>query len=337
LVERLTHKAGVPVSHVPRAIDYDPEHGGACVLCQHCDAYFCPRDAKMDAEIAALRPATRMGAVRLMAQTECLRVLTTSDGRRATGVRVRREGEEYTIHARIVALACGISGTPTLLWRSRSGGAPHPNGVANGSGTLGRQVAAHRQAWVFPVSPLVQRRPFHQKTFAINAFYASAPNSPHPLGTIQSAGYIEPLSFSRRYRPFVAAALFNSFQTFVMTEMPPSPHTGYVLTDGGAKPLGMPSQNPKAFSRLRQQAIKLFKRAGYPVFAPRIYGAWHSVGSARMGKDPSTSIVDSFGRTHDVDGLYVVDASALPTAGAVNTGLTIAAVALRAAEAVPKS
>jgi choline dehydrogenase-like flavoprotein len=250
---------------------------------------------------------------------------------------VRREGEEYTIHARIVALACGITGTPTLLWRSRSGGAPHPNGVANASGTLGRQVAAHRQGWVFPVSPLVQRVPFHQKTFAMNAFYASAPNWPHPLGTIQSAGYIEPLSFSRRYRPFVAAALFNSFQAFVMTEMPPSPDTGYVLTDGGAKPLGLKLKNPKTFSRLRKQAIKLFKRAGYPVLAPRVYGAWHSVGSARMGKDPSTSIVDSFGRAHDVDGLYVVDASALPTAGAVNTGLTIAAVALRAAEAVPKS
>jgi choline dehydrogenase-like flavoprotein len=50
-----------------------------------------------------------------------------------------------------------------------------------------------------------------------------------------------------------------------------------------------------------------------------------------MGIDPRASIVDQTCRAHDVDGLYVVDASALPSPGAVNTGLTIAAVALRAA------
>ena len=59
LVERVTERAGHPVSHIPRAVDYDPANGGKCVLCRHCDAYYCPRDAKMDAEIAALRPRSR--------------------------------------------------------------------------------------------------------------------------------------------------------------------------------------------------------------------------------------------------------------------------------------
>ena len=64
LVARLRARAMVPVSHIPKGIDYGP--AGACRLCQACDAYFCPFDAKMDAEAAALRPALRTGNVTLL-------------------------------------------------------------------------------------------------------------------------------------------------------------------------------------------------------------------------------------------------------------------------------
>jgi choline dehydrogenase-like flavoprotein len=334
LVERLKARSGVRVSHLPRAIDYNPGSGGTCVLCQHCDAYYCPRDAKMDAEIAALRPAVATGLATVLTGTQCLRVLTTPDGKRATGVRVRRQGEEFTIHARIVASSGGLTGTPLLLWRSRGGA--HPNGLANASGALGRYFAAHTQGWVFPMSLGVQRTPFHQKTFAINTHYQSSPNWPYPTGVIQSAGYIEPLQMSRRYRSFVAAVLRNSFQTFYMTESLPSPDTGFALTDDGATMIAPGVQNPKTFARLRRLAIDLFKSAGYFVLAPPVYEkTWHAVGTARMGSDPRTSVVNADCQSHDVDGLYVVDSTVMPSAGAVNSGLTIAAIALRAAARVP--
>lgn len=334
LVQRVTDRAGIPVAHIPRALDYDPQRGGRCVLCQHCDAYFCPRDAKMDAEIAALRPAVDSGLVNLLSGTSCLRILTTPDGKRATGARVSRGGEEFDIHARIVAVAGGVDGTPLLLWRSRSD--RHPNGLANGSRTLGRFFAAHTQGWVFPIKRAVQRTPFHQKTFAIHSFYRSAPNWPYPTGAIQAAGYIEPIGMSRRYRPFAAALLYNSFHVFVMTEGLPSAESGYDLSDEGASFRQEPVQNRQTFKILRRHAIDIFRNAGYRVLASGVYGArWHGVGTARMGSDPRTSIVDPFCQAHDVDGLYVVDASALPSPGAVNTGLTIAAVAMRAAANLP--
>src|SRR6185503_20022189 len=119
LVERVTERAKVPVSYIPRSIDYDPEHGGKCVLCQHCDAYYCPRDAKMDAEIAALRPALATGRVTVFTNTECLRVVTTPDGKKATGLVVRRDGKEVTLLAGLVALGGGLRETPLVLWRSR--------------------------------------------------------------------------------------------------------------------------------------------------------------------------------------------------------------------------
>ena len=333
LVSRIMKRTSVPVGHTPRSLDYDPANGAPCVLCQHCDAYLCRREAKIDAELGALRPAINTGRTRLLSETSCLRVLTTPDGRRATGVRVRRGDDEFTIHTQIVALAAGVVGTPILLHRSRT--ETHPHGLANRSRTLGRQVGAHRQGWVFPISLRIQRRPFHQKTFAVNAFYRHNGSWPYPLGTIQSAGYIEPLSFSRRHRPFVAALLHNSFHTFVMSESIPAPDTGFVLSDTEARVLNPPRENRRTFMALRQKAIKLFRRAGYRVFAPRTFDHWHWVGSARMGSDPSSSIVDSRCMSHDIEGLYIVDASTLPSAGALNTGLTIAAVSLRAASLVP--
>ena len=58
----------------------------------------------------------------------------------------------------------------------------------------------------------------------------------------------------------------------------------------------------------------------------------HLVGGARMGDDPSTSVVDAFGRTHDIPNLFVCDGSVLPTQGSANPGLTIQALAARTAD-----
>ena len=58
----------------------------------------------------------------------------------------------------------------------------------------------------------------------------------------------------------------------------------------------------------------------------------HLVGAARMGNDPATSVVDAFGRTHDIANLFICDGSILPTQGSANPGLTIQALAARTAD-----
>jgi choline dehydrogenase-like flavoprotein len=62
--------------------------------------------------------------------------------------------------------------------------------------------------------------------------------------------------------------------------------------------------------------------------------AWHLMGTARMGEDPATSVVDPEHRAWDVRDLYVCDGSSLPTGGAVNPTSTIGAVALRCGDAI---
>ncbi len=58
----------------------------------------------------------------------------------------------------------------------------------------------------------------------------------------------------------------------------------------------------------------------------------HLVGAARMGSDPATSVVDGFGRTHDIANLFICDGSIMPTQGSANPGLTIMALAARSAD-----
>jgi choline dehydrogenase-like flavoprotein len=98
-----------------------------------------------------------------------------------------------------------------------------------------------------------------------------------------------------------------------------------------------PIHNLRTFSKLRELAIKVFRSAGYLTVAPRRPPrVWHEIGTARCGTDPATSVVDPNCQVHDVRGLFVVDASVLPSAGAVNTALTIMALALRAGDYIAR-
>jgi choline dehydrogenase-like flavoprotein len=58
----------------------------------------------------------------------------------------------------------------------------------------------------------------------------------------------------------------------------------------------------------------------------------HLVGAARMGNDPETSVVDRYGRSHDISNLFICDGSIMPTQGSANPGLTIQAMAARTAD-----
>ena len=79
------------------------------------------------------------------------------------------------------------------------------------------------------------------------------------------------------------------------------------------------------------------RRAGYPLVLSRAFDRRtpsHQCGTARMGPDPATSVVDPWGRAHDHPNLFVADASVLPTSAAVNPALTVAAHALRVAHRI---
>ena len=103
--------------------------------------------------------------------------------------------------------------------------------------------------------------------------------------------------------------------------------------DGGVV-LDWRRTNTQAHDLLVGRLKQAMRRAGWPIVLSRGFPKSkpsHQCGTARMGNDSAASVVDVNLRAHDLDNLYVVDASVLPTSAAVNPSLTVAALALRAA------
>jgi choline dehydrogenase-like flavoprotein len=114
--------------------------------------------------------------------------------------------------------------------------------------------------------------------------------------------------------------------------------------DGDRVVLDVAEGNMEAHRRLKKKLEHMMSRAGaHPVLLDRslylgknipIGGTAHQAGTARFGSDPATSVLDLDCRAHDVDNLYVADASFFPSIGAVNPTLTIIANALRVADRI---
>jgi choline dehydrogenase-like flavoprotein len=302
------------------------------VLCSTCDSYVCQLEAKMDAETAALRPALATGNVTLATLTEGLKIETTADGRRVRGVVMQGASGVRTVTADCVVAAAGILDTARLLRRSRTG--KHPEGLGGDGGALGRYLGGHSVGYVFAVIGLKRLPPMHSKTFAINAFHEGAPGWPRRLGVIQSVGQIPFWETASGPMKTVARIVGERAMTFFYaTEASPTRESGLVFEGEEVAARVEPAHDLEAFEALRRTAVKAFQGTGYPVLARRRPPyLWHETGTARMGSDPKTSVVDADCQAHGVKGLYVVDQSIMPTAGCVNTSLTVMALALRAGD-----
>jgi choline dehydrogenase-like flavoprotein len=321
-------QSGTAVSPLPRAIDYGPN--GRCVMCPTCDGYVCTHDAKMDAETAALRPALASGRVELLAATKCLRILTDENGVCAVGVELLRNGRTFRVSAKTVIVSAGVIRSPLLLWRSRS--RAHPNGLGNSTGALGRYYCGHALGIGFVPTSFRRRPVLHQKSFCVNEFYLRSPGSPHPAGTFQTTGQIPMWEGLGPVKRSVARQVANrSLPIMLMSEFLPNHENRLHFEDDNIS-LRFTQNNLKAFRRIRKLFLSSFRRAGYPLaFCRRtpVDFIGHAVGTARSGDDPQTSVVDRWCRVHDLDNVHVLDSSFMPSAGAVNLALTIAAQALR--------
>jgi choline dehydrogenase-like flavoprotein len=105
----------------------------------------------------------------------------------------------------------------------------------------------------------------------------------------------------------------------------PAPRVTYRASDNSRRLLDF------HVARARESLLEAGARSVDSLTLMRSAG-WHLLGTARMGTDPATSVVDPWGRAHDVGNLYVVDGSVFVTAGGVNPTNTICALALRFAD-----
>ncbi len=335
-------KSGYNPFPLPLALRLDESQPqtSACVRCGICDGFPCPLGAKSDAEEACLRPALETGNVTLLTGAYVERLQCSASGREIAGVSVRRAGQSEMYRADIVIVACGAINSAALLLRSAC--TTHPDGVANGSGVVGRHYMCHLNSAVLALVPERNETRF-QKTLGLNDFYDTD-------GHVQMLGKTDGGQIAGDAPVWAPRAAFDvlaghAIDFWLMSEDLPNRDNRVTLQTDGTICLSYTPNNLSAHRRLRQNFEVAINKARnnnalwrHAFIGRRIplSGVAHQNGTIRFGLDPSSSALNTDCRAHEVDNLYVVDGSFFASSGAINPTLTIIANALRVGDTICK-
>jgi choline dehydrogenase-like flavoprotein len=159
-----------------------------CIRCDTFDGYPYLVGAKADAEVNAIRPAREAyDNLTLLTEARVLRLLTSASGREISGVETEINGEQQVFHGDIVMVACGAINSAVLLLQSAND--QHPNGLANHSDQVGRNLMKHLATALVALHVEVNHANF-QKMIAVNDFYWGEPDFPYPMGMVQNTGNV---------------------------------------------------------------------------------------------------------------------------------------------------
>lgn len=321
--------------------------------CQEC-LDLCPNDCKSDAARTSLRPAITEHGAKVLPECEVLELI--AERRRVTGVRAVWQGRQIRVSGKIILAGLGAFMTPILLLNSRS--SEWPDGLANSSGAVGRNLMLHATDFLVIDQSEERSAAGPRKSLTLNDFYYEGGKK---LGSLQSSGvppvaplilaylrYMEhkdPNCWRRRvsdHLPKLAEIAAQQFQraTLFSTIVEDLPYSENRVVADPSAPNGRRfryTYTPDLHRRSRH-----FRRQLVRTISPRHklrivtwgknninYG--HVCGTCRFGDDARTSVLDRNNRAHDLDNLYVVDSSFFPSSGGTNPSLTIAANALRVA------
>ncbi|MBX3070485.1 MAG: GMC family oxidoreductase [Thermomicrobiales bacterium] len=345
---------------MPNAIiseDYDGRP--ACNHCGGCQSG-CARGSLNDVAVTHWPKAIAAGA-ELRTHARVARIETGPDGR-ATGAvyRNRTTGEWEFQAARHVVLAANGVGTPRLLLASES--SAHPNGLANSSGLVGKNLMHHGlavlEAWVD--EPLETHKGFLSAQLICEEFAETDISRGFINGftlhivRMNGAGYQAHGSHSGNVGPWGSGhhAWFRQhfdrgFAILCMGDDLPLEENRVTLSETVVDSDGLPApridyhlhpNDERMMDFAVDRAVELAGAAGAfeikvnrwsPPGRGYVPPAWHLMGTCRLGTLPDNSVVDEWGRSWDVPNLTLIDASVLPTGGAVNPTSTIGALSLR--------
>lgn len=342
---------GLHPFHTPLGIMLDESnpHGSRCIRCDTCDGYPCLLHAKADAEVCAVEPALAYPNVTLVTGVCVERLETGPTGREISRVIAVRDGVRVEYSAGIVVVACGAINSAALLLRSADD--KHPDGLANGSGVVGRHYMGHINSVLMAVSKCSNPTVF-QKSLSVNDFYLGSPEWEYPMGHISFVGKLDGETLKAGAPPLVPGFTLDlmaqhSIDFWLTSEDLPDPDNRVTLDSQGGIVLSYQPYNTEGHTRLIARLKELMRQqASCPVhghechqglFARSLFlgqqipltGVAHQNGTIRFGHNPESSALDVNCKSHEVDNLYVVDGSFFPSSGAVNPALTIMANALR--------
>ncbi len=348
-------KAGLDFRVTPTARNTRPYDGRMqCTRCGTCN--ICPTGAKYSPDFT-LQSLLEEQAIELVPNTLVRRLDLDERGRRVERARAvdRVSGEPVEIRARTFALAGGYTWTPHLLLLSAS--SRSPDGVANASGLVGRYMCGHRPIWALIEVPVQIYPGLNISSMITRRFMKPPPGSPyirHDLALFTHTYGRQPrlrddtgrlllgddLMADWRLRAEKGCARVRGYYDVL-----PAKESRVVLEPAKHNRWGDPLPRVEHVEHETSSALrdatrrhfteifeKLVEKGGGRILESFV-GEYldHPSGGCRMGEDPSESVCDATGRTHDHENLWIIGAPTCVSSGCLNSTLTFVALSLRTA------
>jgi choline dehydrogenase-like flavoprotein len=322
--------------------------------CDGCPGKLCPHPCRNDAARICLYPALQEYGAKILPNCRAIRL--EESGRVIEKAVCDWNGQRISLRARVFILAANAFLTPTLLQRSANDS--FPNGLANSSGLVGRNLMLHASSHVL-IRP---KRTFgdidHSMNYglSLNDFYVFDGSKlgnfhAHPVVARSAITALLAQSDVLKHLPgrvlsrIAATATFlgRSWTAFsAIVEDLPYPENCVRAKAGSDEDIVYAYRYPPELRRRAQLMIDGFERAVDTVFdvrslePPGELNSSHVCGTCRFGDDPRTSVLDRDNRAHDLDNLYILDASFFPSSGGINPSLTVVANSLRATDKIAR-
>lgn len=338
---------------------------GRCVNAGVCDLG-CAAGAKGGTNFTYW-PILEQAGVELRPNSRVREILVDPQSGFASGVLYHdEEGKVHEQKAEMVILACSGVGTPRLLLHSKSN--LFPDGLANRSGQVGRNLMFHPLTTVSgvfdepmrghegPMACSILSQEFYEsdasRGFARGYGLHSGRSSTPMTYALGGYGLDAPIPWGAEHRRMMDEVYPYLASLTVVSDDLPEERNRVTLDESMTDSDGIPApkieyrvgENTRAMLRHGEaRAEEVLRAAGAHTILPwkseSVWwrAGWHQMGTCRMGGDPSDSVVNGWGRSHDVKNLFIVDGSIFVTAGAVNPTSTIQALALYVGDSIKRN
>jgi choline dehydrogenase-like flavoprotein len=356
ILEAAAKRLGLHPFDIPMLRNTVPYNGrGACMRCRWCVGFACEVDGKCGTHNTVIPTALATGNCQL--RTECVaKEILTDDRGRVTGVAYfDSDGKLQEQPADVVVVSASATETPRLLLNSKS--RLFPNGLGNRNDWVGRNLQGHAYTGAYG---LMEEDVYDDlgpgASIAICDYNHGNPGLIGG-GMLCNEFIMLPIHFSMLRPPDVPRwgaghkdFMRSYFKRLLSAHGPVQEMPVFdarVQVDPRVRDYwGVPvvrlsgSRHPndlKVARYVSSKAAAWLKEAGVRKTWPKLpgtglSGGQHQAGTCRMGNDPKTSVVNKYCQVHDVDNLFVVDASVHVNNGGFNPVLTIMAIAYHASE-----